>query len=252
MDKTATHNDLTCVFTEADHSYCIQSTGDLLTSVTTLIKRVTPPFNAPAMAQLMIDKKKPKYADMNIEEIIQSWQNYSAITSNDGNITHEYLEQWLEKKGYGFHPRTIRALNMCKQIDKLYPKLLERFRFVEAEKLVFSARMGIAGQIDLLMVDDSTNQGIILDLKTKTKTLTDEDSAFGNLLPPVEHLKNCDVVKYGLQLALYEKILEEEDYYSEFLGYRKALLHIRPRIGRVVKVRGYNEEIEKILTEATC
>jgi ATP-dependent exoDNAse (exonuclease V) beta subunit len=242
-DKTATHNGLTCVFTEADHSYRIKETGDLLTSVTTLIKKYTPQFNAVKMAQRMVDKKNAKYVGMTVEEIIKQWEEKAEMASIEGTLLHSYAEEWPKTKGWGFNPLYYRVLLMTKQVDRLFPKLLNRFKVVESEKLVFSAELGLAGQIDLLMADEKTNEGIILDWKTNSR-ITDEDSGFGYMLEPIDHLKNCDVVKYGLQLGLYEKMLAEEGYYSEFNGYRKALIHIKEMFGKVVKVKDYAEEIE--------
>ena len=136
---------------------------------------------------------------------------------------------------------------MCEQVDRLFPKLLKRFRIIEAEKIVFSASLGLAGQIDLVMADDAAQQGIIIDWKTNGKVLTDSESAFGKMLSPIDHLANCDVVRYGLQLALYEKILTDEEYYPEFKGYRKALVHVREAYGKIVKVDNYKDEIECLL-----
>ena len=246
MNKTATHNNLTCIFNEADHSYRIKETGDLLTSVTTIIKQFTPPFDSRAMAQQMIDKKKPRYAGMTLEEIIESWKNKASHSAFEGTLLHSYAELWPKTKGYGFHPKTPRVLSLCKQVDKLFPKLLKRFRLVEAEKIVFSQSLGLAGQIDLIMADD-TGEGIIIDWKTNGKVLTNSESAFGKMLSPIDHLANCDVVRYGLQLALYEKILTDEEYYPEFKGYRKTLVHVREAYGKIVRVDNYKDEIERIL-----
>ena len=248
MNKTTIHNGLTCIFTEADHSYRIKETGDLLTSVTTIIKSYTPPFDAPLMAQRMIDKKKPKYAGMTVDEIQYQWQEKAALSSMEGMELHALLERWPDKGCWGWLPKTYRLLRMGKQVDKLFPKLLKRFKLVAAEKLVFSPSMGLAGQIDLLMADDAAQQGIIIDWKTNNK-ITDEEDAFGNMLEPIEHLKDCDVVKYGLQLGLYEKILIDEKYYPEFKGYRKALVHVKESSGKVVKVDDYDDEIERILKD---
>lgn len=245
-NKSATHNNLTCDFDEQNHTYTVRETGQILTSVTTVVKRYAPPFNAPKMAQQMIDKKKPKYADMTLEEIIESWKNKASHSAFEGTLLHSYAELWPETKGYGFHPKTPRVLSMCRQVDKLFPKLLKRFKLVAAEQIVFSPSMGLAGQIDLLMADDAAQQGIIIDWKTNNK-ITDEEGAFGNMLEPIEHLKNCDVVKYGLQLGLYEKILIDEKYYPEFKGYRKALVHVKESFGKIVKVNDYNEEIECLM-----
>ena len=245
-NKQTTHNGLTCVFTEADHSYKIKETGGLLTSVTTVVKQFTPPFDGPVMAQQMIDKKKPAYIGMTIDEIKQMWFDNGQMAANEGTNLHLYLEQWPETKGYGFMPISYRVLKMTQQVDKMFPKLLERFRVVAAEQIVFSVKLGLAGQVDLIMADDKTGEGIIIDWKA-TKKITDEASAFGNLLPPVDHLKNADVVKYGLQLGIYEKILIDEGFYPEFKGYRKSLIHIREMAGKVVKVENYEKEIETIL-----
>jgi len=245
-DKTAIHNNLTCVFNEADHTYKILETGDLLTSVTTVVKRYTPPFNAPIMAQRMVDKKKAAYVGMTADEIIQQWQEKAKLAAHEGTLAHAYAEQWPETQGYGFYPQTYRVLLMSQQIDKILPKLLRRFRIVEAEKLIFSPSMGVGGQIDLLMADDRTKEGIILDWKF-TSTISDESGAFGTMLAPLEHLKHCDVVKYGLQLGLYEKILNDENYYPEFIGYRKTLIHIREMFGRVIKVKNYTKEIKYLM-----
>jgi hypothetical protein len=227
-DKSATHNNLTCDFDEQNHTYTVRETGQILTSVTTVVKRYTPPFNVPLMAQQMVDKKKPKYAGMTVDEIQYQWKEKAELSSREGTFLHEYLEQWPEKKGYGFNPQTYRVLQMSKQVDKLFPKLLERFKLVAAEQIVFSPSMGIAGQIDLLMADDAAK-------------------AFGTMLEPIKHLKNCDTVKYGLQLGLYEKMLIDEKYYPEFKGYRKALVHVRESFGKVVKVDNYDEEIECLM-----
>lgn len=246
-DKTAIHNGLTCSFTEADHSYRIKETGDLLTSVTTLIKKFTPEFNAPAMAKQMVERQNPKYAGMTAEEIQGQWKAKGDLAAREGTMIHELLERWPTSGPWGWHPKTYRTLLMGKQVAALFPKLLTRFRIVAAEQIVFSAKFGLAGQVDLIMADDRTKEGIILDWKTNEK-ITDETGAFGNLLPPVDHLKNCDVVKYGLQLGLYEKMLEDEGYYPEFKGYRKSIIHVQETFGKVVKVDNYGKEIECLLT----
>jgi ATP-dependent exoDNAse (exonuclease V) beta subunit len=246
MIKSTMHNGLTCDFDDSNHSYTVRETGQILTSVTTLIKQYTPPFDAPLIAQQMIDKKKPKYAGMTVDEIQYQWKEKAELASLEGTELHALCERWPDKGCWGWLPKTYRLLKMGKQVDKLFPKLLERFRLVAAEQIVFSPNMGVAGQVDLIMADDATNKGIIIDWKTNSK-ITDEEGAFGTMLAPIDHLKNCDVVKYGLQLGLYEKILVDEKYYPEFDGYRKALVHVKESFGKVVKVGNYAEEIECLI-----
>ena len=246
MIKSASHNGLTCLFDSDKHIYTVKETGQRLTSVTSIIRRYTPPFDAPAMAQKMVDDKKPKYAGMTADQIQYQWKEKAELSSREGILLHEYLEQWPKKRGFGFNPKTYRVLMMCKQVDRMFPKLLERFRIVAAEQIIFSARLGLAGTVDLILADDAAQQGIILDWKTNEK-ITDDAGAFGNMLAPIEHLKDADTVKYGLQLALYEKMLVDEGFYPEFSGYRKSLIHIREMAGKVVKVENYNDEIERLM-----
>ena len=246
MDKSETHNGLTCLFNADKHIYTIKETGKRLTSVTSLIKQFTPPFDAPAMAQQMVDKQKPDYADMTTDEIISQWKENAEAASFEGTELHNLLERWPEKGTWGWLPKTYRLLMMGKQVDKLFPKLLKRFRIVAAEKIVFSESLGLAGQVDLIMADDAARQGIIIDWKTNKK-ITDEESAFGNMLGPIDHLKNADTVKYGLQLALYEQMLVDEKFYPEFKGYRKSLIHVREMAGQVVKVKNYKDEINCLI-----
>jgi ATP-dependent exoDNAse (exonuclease V) beta subunit len=195
----------------------------------------------------MVDKKKPQYKNMTVDEIQYQWKEKAALSSMEGTELHALLERWPDKGCWGWLPKTYRLLKMGKQVDKLFPKLLERFKLVESEKLVFSKKLGIAGQIDLLMFDSSTDDVIVLDLKTNSKELSDNDNSFGNMLEPIKHLKDCDITKYSLQLELYCKLLKEENYYPEAKGYRKALLHIRPGISKVIKVIDYPDEVEKLL-----
>ena len=154
MIKTAHHNGLTCDFDDKDHTYTIRETGQRLISVTSKVREYTPQFNAPAMVQQMVDKKKPKYAGMTVDEIQYQWKEKAELSSYEGTLLHDYLELWPTTKGYGFHPRTYRVLLLSKQVDNMFPKLLERFRLIEAEKIIFSARLGLAGTADLIMADD--------------------------------------------------------------------------------------------------
>ena len=147
MIKSTSHNGLTCLFDSEKHIYTVKETGRRLESVTTLIKHYTPPFDAPAMAQQMVDKKKPAYAGMTADEIQYQWREKADLASMEGTALHSYLEQWPEKKGFGFVPPTYRVLMMGKQVDKMFPKLLERFKLIAAEQIVFSAELGLAGQV---------------------------------------------------------------------------------------------------------
>ena len=248
MYKSATHNGLTCLFDDKKHIYTIKETGKRLTSVTSIIRNYTPAFDAFAMSEKMVETKNKKYIGMDSEQIRQQWTEKGQLAAEEGTLLHSYLEKWPVTGGYGFNPVTPRVLAMCKQVDRLYVKLLERFDFIESEKLIFSKKLGIAGQVDLLMFDKATNEIIVLDLKSNSKTLTDEETSFQKMLSPIEHLGSCNINSYGLQLELYCEILKEENYYPDAVGFRKALLHVMPSITKVVKVSDYPGEVKKLLT----
>ena len=68
------------------------------------------------MAQRMIDKKKPKYAGMTVDEIQYQWKEKAVLSSMEGTELHVLCERWPDKGRWGWLPKTYRLLKMGKQI----------------------------------------------------------------------------------------------------------------------------------------
>ena len=74
------------------------------------------------------------------------------------------------------------------------------------EMMVYSKEWMVAGTIDLVI---ETPQGVILlDWKT-TKNLRTENS-YRKAKAPIDHLDDCNYVKYALQLNFYKELFERQ------------------------------------------
>ena len=191
-DKRALHHNRICNFSEAAHTYTIEETGERLASVTTVIKQFTPPFDAPVMAERMVKNKNEKYLGMTAGEIQKLWSDKARTASFEGTKIHAFAENFAIQGGEGFKNESHKVLKKCRQVRFVFRDVLSKLELVETEKLVFSETLGIAGQIDLMARDPKTNEYFILDYKTNAR-ITGEDQAFGEFLPPIDHLKKCDV-----------------------------------------------------------
>lgn len=223
VKKEAKHpNGMTVVFNEEDHVYRIKETGQILTSVTTFIDRFFPHFDADKMAPRCVNK--PKYKGMTAEQIKESWEANAQRARNEGTNVHEYAENLWAGKDKPL-PISDRCHLLFEQVDRASKKLKERgLVFSDAEKIVFSPELGLAGMIDLLLYDPLMNQFVIIDWKQNGTIST--SNRWDTARKPISHLEATDLVKYSLQLNLYRFIFKYEGYYPLSKDIRMALLHL--------------------------
>lgn len=105
--------------------------------------------------------------------------------------------------------------------------------------------LGIGGSIDFIgkLPDGSF---VIMDWK-RSKTLPGSlDSGFKNALPPIDHLPDCDGIKYALQLNLYEFMLK--NYYDIPIS-KLILLSFHPNFEKyfIYEVPNLQKEVEDML-----
>ncbi len=244
MDKIAKHNDLTCEFTEANHQYKIVETGQILTSGTTLVKSFFPVFETDKIA-----KKSAAKRGVDAEVIKTEWRLKGEKASLEGTAVHDYAESLFfptQKSKPLVEPKS-RADRIIKQLFVTKKRLLQKYIPVEAEKLIFSPGLGIAGQIDMLMVNKrKRNEMVIVDWKTNADKLSNIND-FQSGLGPLSHLDNAKLNYYSLQLSLYQYILEIEDYYPEIESYKRLLMHLRERKTQLYSCKYLETEIESML-----
>jgi hypothetical protein len=248
--KHASHpSGQTITFTEDDHRYVVDQTGETLTSVTTFIGNFFPKFDTDAIAPKCVGK--PKYKGMTVDEIKQAWADEALRGSTEGTNTHWYAECFCNGDINKLpEPQSEREGKLFKQVALAVLALEERFIFIEAEKIVFSTILGIAGTIDLLMLDPDKNDLIILDWKQNKKIST--SNSWDNARKPIDHLEACDYSKYCLQLNTYEKILTTDGYLDiegGLNGVRKALIHLTEDNFSFLKIGDFQKEVSAMLED---
>lgn len=236
MIKKETHKGRTIFFNSEDHTY-IDDTGQKYTSVTTLIKRLFPLFPEKEMA-----KKKARDLNLSEEEILQRWDMKRKSQSFLGTRVHKYAEDIISGKRIQ-SPFCSKEAKTRKQVDIIWNKIKNKYENFEVEKILFSPKLKIAGQIDLLGI--SSEIGLIGDWKV-TKDIR-EENPFSKGFGDFSDLTESELNKYSLQLCLYEILIEQEDYFPDIKIFRKELFNVLPERYQIIRVKDLKEKLNKFL-----
>lgn len=224
------------------HTYT-DNRGQRYLSGTQLLKKFTPKFDAVAISEKCAAGKNPKYAGRKPEEIRAEWKAEGERGRNEGDNLHSYVEALLKNEMTPF-PISERCERLFYQGELAVKKLLARFEFIAAEMIIFSPELGIAGMIDLLLMDRLRNEIVIGDWKQNKEI--DTENQHQTMLPPIDHLPSAALHQYTLQLSLYQFLLEKEGYFN-VAGYRRALIHITPETNKAIPLDNYRYEIMEML-----
>ena len=204
------------IFKEKDHVY--ESIDENLekdkitwTSVTSLVGKFKPKFNAKAQAKKSCKNKRSKWYGLKPEEVIDIWNKETERAIKLGNWYHNETEQRLldfktiEREGVEvpiIRPivdgNGIKIASDQKLADGVYP-----------EHLAYLKSAAICGQADLVtIVNGKVN---ITDYKTnkeiKTKGFTNWEGITSKMYKPLSHLDDCNLNHYNLQLSIYMYII---------------------------------------------
>jgi len=178
------------------------------------------------------------------EALLKEWKEKGERASCEGSLVHSYAE-WVnndvELPPYSIKDDrvgllTVQLLDAC---DKLQEK---GFKPLEPEKIIFSPGLGIAGMIDLPLLDPAggwpfgleTNEGLTL------------NNPFQECLSPIDHLEDANLNHYALQLSLYQYIIITENYYPEATGYRRMIVHLSENDNKIYFCKYLEDEIESM------
>lgn len=232
-------------FNESEHKYWNKSTGDVFTSVTTLIGKYSQPFDGEfwstykAIERFMgedfkmlkggilknkdLSNKKVEELGLPLEEIekhrkdiLQEWADKNKASLERGNKIH--LEQELKyttkekcnMKHYGLDNEFIvRSNNFELDVDRgVFPEYLIYFsKYFEK----YDITVNLAGQVDLVIKD--LNSLFIRDYKTNEKI--DTKSYFNTfnkkhqtMLYPLSNLMDCNFYHYTMQMSMYAYMIQ--------------------------------------------
>jgi hypothetical protein len=260
-------------FTEENHRYTSHE-GEVYTSVTTLLKKFTPPFDADywsaykalqavlgergewekfkrkvggwenVVTAARLDKKFP-YRKEVIEkkrEILQMWEETKEDALTKGTAYHKMKEAAVKEK-IVYTPE-LREVPVVSDVDILQ---LQNFDDdgLFPELVVYNDEWKIAGQADWVM--KQKRKVDIKDYKTsrEIKKTGFQDS---KLLYPVHHLPNANFYVYSLQLSLYARMIEAKGYRIGQL----SIEHVDKNTFKTIEiypVNYYKKEAEDIIAE---
>jgi hypothetical protein len=223
------------VFTEQDHKYTSHA-GEVYISVTTLLHKYTPPFDADywsaykALKEVLTrhnqwsgykesvggwenvvvsareDKGFPYRAEVVAEKkrILQMWEDNKDDALNKGKAYHKMKEAAVKDKIiYTPDLREVPVVSNTDILvgdgnDGLYPELI-----------LYNDDWKIAGQADWVLI-----QGKKVDIKDykTSREIKKESFMESKLLAPLDHLPNANFWLYSLQLSLYALIMEEQGF----------------------------------------
>ena len=177
-------------FDEKDHVYTHDQTQEKYTSVTTLIGKYEHEFDK--------DKHSARVAKREgvpQELVLEMWQAENDKANERGHKIHKLMENYIE---LGEEDPSYKWLYAS--YDKAARINIGAYKSVVCENILHNDVYKIAGMADLIY--DHGNTFTIADFKTNKKF--NFDSPFNDyLLPPIDHLSNCQFNTYALQMSLY-------------------------------------------------
>ena len=185
------------------------------TSVTTFVGNFFEEFDAPMVAS-KLTATHPKYKHMTADELLAVWRK----KADYGTLVHEEIEYYIKDKEQPKDDRSIRAVKWLNGY-----KMQSSYKLY-SEKIIYSKELQLAGTIDLLMYDESSDSYIIVDWKTSTKIDTSAYRGKTGNHEITRNLEDCNFNHYALQLSLYRYLLET--YYKLKIR-SQMIVHITDR-----------------------
>jgi ATP-dependent exoDNAse (exonuclease V) beta subunit len=205
-------------FVEKDHSYKIN--GQLAEySVTRLLKKYQKPFDSKYFAA-----KVARRDGMTVEEVLELWDFKKEYSCHKGTSFHSYAENFFHRKQLGLNKDSISLF--CRKynwsVDSYYEdvaRYIENFLnfyewwkqdhiLVKTELVVGDADLSLGGTIDNLSFNTKTNKMVLFDYKTN-KAVEANNKYGSKMLLDLKHLEDCELVKYSLQLWIYNLLIHK-------------------------------------------
>jgi len=204
------------IFKEDGHTYeSVEEDNIQWLSVTSLVSKFKPKFDKEGQAKKSAKNKKSKWYGMTAEQIIEAWDNETERAINLGNFYHNQREsdmldfKTIERNGIEvpiikplINDEGIKLAPEQKLTDGVYP-----------EHLVYLKSVGLCGQADVVEVVDGYIN--INDYKTnkeiKEKGYTNWEGITSKMFKPINHLDDCNLIHYSLQLSIYAYIIKKHN-----------------------------------------
>jgi len=203
---------MSLTFKEEGHKYeSVDPNEDIdWVSVTSLVGKFKPPFDAVAISERVSKSKKSKWYGIPPEKIREIWNNEGNRATTLGTFYHNQREDDLTQ----CQTLTING----EELPIIAPTVKDGVKFAPSQKLkpgvypehfVYLKSAGICGQADYVdVVDGKVN---ILDYKTnkeiKTEAFKNWEGIKDMMLGPLAHIEHCNLQHYTLQMSIYMYII---------------------------------------------
>lgn len=214
--KEARHNNEICVFDEEKHLYTL-SDGLNLPSVTTYSKKFFKEFDSNKISEAYAKKN-----NLAQEDVLKMWEHKRVKSAEFGTTCHKYAEDcFIAYQNNTGWPEA--SNNYERGIKDKVIELVNSYDVVGQELILFSRNLKLAGTTDLLLSQDTTLY--ICDWKTNQEIKT--SNKYQKALDCLYSYDDCELTKYTLQLNLYLKIIQIENYFPQFDKYKLVLFHVQ-------------------------
>lgn len=192
------------------HAYITDDNEEYL-SVTKLLSKYKPPFDAETAAVKASKNRKSKWYRMDPEQIKQVWKQESDRSTTLGNWYHDQREKdLLECETISYEEFQLPIYKGSYSVDGFKTAGEQKLTDgVYPEHFLYLPSMKIAGQSDKVTV--AGGRVDILDYKTnkeiKTQGFKNYEGITQKMLFPVNHLDDCNLNHYTLQLSIYMYII---------------------------------------------
>lgn len=214
MIKGLFNSDGFITFKEDTHQY-FDVTGDEYGSVSKVIGKIKTPFDKATISRA-IGNKLAKELGVSSEEgqrrILAEWKAKADSSIIRGNFIHNNLEDYLLTGSCDSSLKDVvtQLMTLLKGNYKNFP-----------EALIYSPKYKISGQSDLVVQRTRSNASVfdIFDYKTNESKGIQFDSIDRRkaepkhynryMLPPFDHLEDCNFIHYSMQLSIYAYMAQE-------------------------------------------
>lgn len=210
------------IFVEEGHLYTILDSGIHPISVTSIIHKYFPQFDADKIITKMMQSPNfayGKYAGKTREQIKLEWDENGRSASSLGTAMHLDIENFFNAYPIN-NPDSkefLMFLDFWNDLLKQYPTI----KPYRSEWVVFDEDIGLSGSIDGVF-DDGYGNIIIFDWKRSKEIKM--SNRFEKGFKPFDKYDNCNYSHYSLQLNFYRHMLETK-YGKKVIFMALVILH---------------------------
>ena len=184
-------------FTEWNHTYTHNETGEKFTSVTTILGKYKKPFDSDGAAT-----RVAKREGVSKEMVLEMWEKEKNKACDRGTSLHKLLEDYItvgeQVDDYGW---------LYKTYDRCAEYNVDRYKKVLCEQLLWNEELKVSGLADLIY-EHKDGTFTVGDFKTNKRYRFSSDYNEW-MLPPLDHLTVCEHSTYTMQLSIYAWLYEQ-------------------------------------------